>query len=129
MQSRMDNIISNTNLSEVQSVYPADHESHLQALRSEDNSLPTSEDSGFINIDEPLKPVKLQSIEEELNETDIDSTRIIEPGVNISTLYEFVPATKIKGRFNCLFLLNRKRLVYYVYVDQLCRYERLGFGI
>lgn len=97
MQSRMDNIISNTNLSEVQSVYPADHESHLQALRSEDNSLPTSEDSGFINIDEPLKPVKLQSIEEELNETDIDSTRIIEPGVNISTLYEFVPATKIKG--------------------------------
>lgn len=92
VQNTMDTFISNTQLSEAQSIYPTSHKNMPQALKSE-------EDADLVKTDTALQPVKLQSIEADLNEVDIDSERIIESSVNIATLHEYVPATKIKGLF------------------------------
>lgn len=78
---------SKDQLSEIQGVYSEDP-NLLEALRAEDHSVVEKD---------ARTPIKLESIDENLTEVNLDSDRIINPSVNLSTLQEYVPATKIKG--------------------------------
>ncbi|XP_076675344.1 5-methylcytosine rRNA methyltransferase l(2)10685 [Andrena cerasifolii] len=90
VQNTMETFTSNTQISEARSIYPTNHKNIPQPLKSE-------EDAELVKTDAALQPVKLRSIEGDLNEIDIDSDRIIESSINIAALHEYVPATKIKG--------------------------------
>lgn len=69
------------------SVYPNLHDDH-----SRDANVEVKNDNST------FQPVKLQSIEADVNIIN-DSNRIIKAstGISASQLYEFVPATKLKG--------------------------------
>ncbi|XP_011883365.1 PREDICTED: 5-methylcytosine rRNA methyltransferase NSUN4 isoform X2 [Vollenhovia emeryi] len=87
---RTESVISNTGMSVVQSHYPTDYTSPV--------SLSTDEDDQDLAVeDQALQPVKLKPIESNLNEIALDENRIVHPNTSLSGLYEFVPATKIKG--------------------------------
>ncbi|XP_076755521.1 5-methylcytosine rRNA methyltransferase l(2)10685 [Xylocopa sonorina] len=75
-------------LAELRSLYPANYPDLSELLKSESNE--------FGKRDQPA-PIKLQSIDADLNDVNIDTNRIIDPSVNVSMLHEYVPATKIKG--------------------------------
>ncbi|KAL2722227.1 5-methylcytosine rRNA methyltransferase nsun-4 isoform X1 [Vespula squamosa] len=86
---RMQNIISERKISEVQSVYPNDYESSPNSLIS------IEKNDRNININKPS--VHLKSIVKDSNNMNIDSNRIILPSDGLAGLYEFVPVTKLKG--------------------------------
>ncbi|KZC12019.1 Putative methyltransferase NSUN4 [Dufourea novaeangliae] len=91
VQNPMDTIIENIQLSEVKSIYPANNVHSSQSLTLEENDeVPTKTDYA-------LEPVKLQSIEGNLNDVNIDTNRFIESSLDLTMLYEYVPATQIKG--------------------------------
>lgn len=85
-----DDLLEKARLAEFEAILPGDHAKVMEVLRAEEAAKFEVESS------DPLE-IKLQSIEEELNEVEIDTSRIIEPNVNISLLHEYVPTTKIKG--------------------------------
>ncbi|XP_012535775.1 5-methylcytosine rRNA methyltransferase NSUN4 [Monomorium pharaonis] len=89
-KSRMESVISNVATSLVQSHYPTDYE-------SAPTSLNTNKDEDTAVTDQGLQPVEMKSIESNLNEITLDENRIVHPNASMSGLYEFVPATKIKG--------------------------------
>lgn len=92
-RGRMESTISNAEMSTVQSHYPTDY-------TLPPTSLNTDEDE---NITPKNQPVKMKPIESNLNEIALDENRIMHPNSNLSGLYEFVPATKIKGnQYNSL---------------------------
>ncbi|XP_076232797.1 5-methylcytosine rRNA methyltransferase l(2)10685 [Calliopsis andreniformis] len=98
LQNVMDTLISDSQVSEVQKIYPDDQQNLMDKLRSENDNLSNSDDtSELVKTEKKLKPVKMHSIEEDLNETELESDRIVDPSVNVAMLYEYVPATKIKG--------------------------------
>lgn len=74
-------------LVEIKKMYPSSYPDLLQALKAEDEPV---KHEGRISV-------PLQSIDKDLNEISLDTNRIIDPTVNLSTLHEYVPATKIKG--------------------------------
>lgn len=89
--SRMKSVIANAETSAIQSHYPADYASPPTSLSTKDNE----EDIAPEN--QGLQPVEMKSIESNLNEISLDENRIVHPSATLSGLYEFVPATKIKG--------------------------------
>lgn len=91
LNDRMYNIISERQISEVQSVYPTDYESSPDSLTF------TEKNDRNININKPLESIHLKSIAEDSNDMNIDSNRIVLPSDGLSGLYEFVPVTKLKG--------------------------------
>lgn len=95
VRGQIESIVSDAEVSAVQTHYPVDHASPPTSL-STDN-----EDEGIVAEDQALQPVKMKSIESNLNEIALDENRIIHPNANLSGLYEFVPATKIKGNRYC----------------------------
>ena len=100
----MSSFLSKKQLSELQSIYPADSEVEAISLREASEvkakSLKESdEDERFdLKESEPFQPVKLKSIESEV-EMDLDTSRIItaSSGLSVSSLQEYIPATKLKG--------------------------------
>ncbi|XP_053973827.1 5-methylcytosine rRNA methyltransferase NSUN4 [Hylaeus volcanicus] len=89
-QSSIDTFISNIKSTEVESIYPADHEHVPKELTSEENE-------ELITTQKPLQSIQLQSINKDLNEVAIETNRIIDSSKNLSLLHEYIPATKIKG--------------------------------
>jgi len=90
-KSRIKSLISDAEVSTVQSHYPIDYV-------SPPISLSTSNEAEDIVIEnQGLQPVEMKPIESDLNKIALDENRIIQPNVGLSGLYEFVPATKIKG--------------------------------
>jgi len=87
---RMESLVTDTQLSTIQSHYP-DYVSSSMSLSTQD------EDKDVVAEKQALQPVKMKSIDSDLNKVAIDENRIIQPNVGLSGLYEFVPATKIKG--------------------------------
>ncbi|XP_003704061.2 5-methylcytosine rRNA methyltransferase l(2)10685 isoform X2 [Megachile rotundata] len=85
-----DDLVEKAHLAELEALFPGDHSKIIDVLKAEGAAKPEAQ------ITDPSE-IKLQSIEQELNEVEIDSSRIIEPNVNLSLLHEYVPATKIKG--------------------------------
>ncbi|KAL6426673.1 hypothetical protein ACFW04_009211 [Cataglyphis niger] len=73
-------------------------QSHYQTDTSSSVSLSTmNKDEDTVVENRALQPVEIKSIESDLNEIAFDENRIIHPDVGLNGLYEFVPATKIKG--------------------------------
>ncbi|KYM96279.1 PREDICTED: 5-methylcytosine rRNA methyltransferase NSUN4 [Cyphomyrmex costatus] len=91
-RSQMDSIISDAEISTVQSHYPVNYE-------SSPISLSTNDEAENITVENQgkLQPVEMKSIESNLNKIALDENRIVQPNSGLSGLYEFVPATKIKG--------------------------------
>jgi len=83
-------VISDAQRSTVESNCPEDYAPI--SVNAEEN-----EDEKLIQKDQPLQPLKMKSIEPELNEIELDTNRIIEVNTGLSGMYEFVPATKLKG--------------------------------
>ncbi|XP_076653557.1 5-methylcytosine rRNA methyltransferase l(2)10685 [Halictus rubicundus] len=91
VQNPMDSVIENMQLSDIESVYPEGHSYSSQSLNSEEDT------ESSIQKTDALQPVKLQSIEADLNEIEIDANRVIESPTDQSMLYEYVPSTRLKG--------------------------------
>lgn len=80
-------------MAELQAAYPANYPNlESEALKAE-----TTESD---KKSENKVSIKLQSIDASLNDINIDNTRIVDSSVNLSTLQEYVPTSKIKGLFN-----------------------------
>lgn len=95
-ERRVKSLIADTQLSTVQSHYPdcPDYVS-LSVSSTQD------ENKDIVAKNKALQPVEMKSIETDLNEVMIDENRIVQPNAGLSGLYEFVPATKIKGNIHC----------------------------
>ncbi|XP_043463650.1 5-methylcytosine rRNA methyltransferase NSUN4 [Leptopilina heterotoma] len=93
MQREMDSFISQQQLSELESVYPAETPAGKQSLNEliDEEKFHTTEEEG-------LKPVSLKSISANA-EIEYDTSRIISASssLSVSSLQEFVPVTKLKG--------------------------------
>ncbi|EZA58657.1 hypothetical protein DMN91_008632 [Ooceraea biroi] len=87
---RVASVVADAQRSTVQSHYPEDHVTPT-FVETED------EDKDTAQVNQPSQPVEMKSIESNLNKIELDETRIIEPNVGLGGMYEFVPATKIKG--------------------------------
>lgn len=93
MQREMDSFISQQQLSELESIYPGETPEGQHSLSD------LMEDEKFhIKEEEGLKPISLKSISADA-EIEYDTSRIISAssGLSVSSLQEFVPATKLKG--------------------------------
>lgn len=90
--------ITDAQITTIQSHYPTDYTSSSVSLST------MNEDEDTVMENQGLQPVEIKSIEPNLNEIAVDESRIIYPNAGLSGLYEFVPATKIKGNLYILFL-------------------------
>lgn len=88
---RMEAMISDAEMSVVQSHYPVDYESPPTSLST------NNEAEDVTAKDQALQPIEMKSIDSNLSEVALDENRIVHPNAGLSGLYEFVPATKIKG--------------------------------
>lgn len=91
VQNPMDTVIENTQLADMESLYPEGNTYSSQSLNSEED------EESLIQKSDALQPTKLQSIEADLNEIEIDTSRVIESSSDQSMLHEYVPSTKLKG--------------------------------
>lgn len=84
--------------SEIKSLYPDDYEVPEQLLNNKELSIPADVDD-LPELKKPLDPVQMRPLEADLNTAIHDENRIIKPstGLTATTLYEYVPATKLKG--------------------------------
>lgn len=100
---QIESTISDAQISTIQSHYPSDYTSPPVSLSTMD------EDEGIVMENQGLQPVEMKSIESNLNEISIDENRIIHPNAGLSGLYEFIPATKIKGNLYIIWKINYTR--------------------
>ncbi|XP_043496222.1 5-methylcytosine rRNA methyltransferase NSUN4 [Polistes fuscatus] len=91
---RIDNVISEKQKAEVQSLYPTDYEPSPEFLTSTES---TETNDMTDNINKSLRSVQLKSIADDCNEISIDNSRIVLPTDSTTGLYEFIPVTKLKG--------------------------------
>ncbi|XP_071879065.1 5-methylcytosine rRNA methyltransferase l(2)10685 [Bombus fervidus] len=70
---------------ELQTTYSANYPNSLNAETTE-----------LVKKDERI-PTELKSIDENLNEVELDTNRIVNSSVDLAILQEYIPATKIKG--------------------------------
>lgn len=103
--NRVHDIISETQMSQVQSIYPTHYESSPESITFEQ----TREKN--VNIDKPLDPVTMKSIVEDSSNIERDVSRIVVPSEGLSGLYDFMPATKLKGMED--WVLESKHYEYY----------------
>ncbi|XP_018050637.1 PREDICTED: 5-methylcytosine rRNA methyltransferase NSUN4 isoform X2 [Atta colombica] len=90
-KNRIKSLISDAEVSTVQSHYPIDYVSPPISLST------SNETEDIVIENQGLQPVEMKPIESDLNKIALDENRIIQPNAGLSGLYEFVPATKIKG--------------------------------
>jgi len=90
-RSQIESLISDAEVSVVQSHYPVDYASPPTSLSTNDEA----EDTAAEN--QALQPIEMKPVESSLNEIALDENRIVHPNTSLSELYEFVPATKLKG--------------------------------
>lgn len=88
---QVESAITDAQVSTIQSHYKTDYTSSSVSL----STMNEDEDTAVEN--QTLQPVEIKSIESDLNEIVFDENRIVHPDVGLNGLYEFVPATKIKG--------------------------------
>lgn len=91
-KKEMESVITNNQMNIVQSHYPENYASKPAAVSTVD------EDEDIVEKHEVLQPVEMKSIEANLNEVKLDTNRIVHPNAGLSGLYEFVPATQLKGK-------------------------------
>ncbi|XP_014482859.1 PREDICTED: 5-methylcytosine rRNA methyltransferase NSUN4 [Dinoponera quadriceps] len=88
---KIESVIADIQLNTIQSHYPADYESKPTAISTAD------EDEDIVQERGRLQPVEMKSIEFSENDVKLDENRIVHPNAGLSGLYEFMPATQIKG--------------------------------
>ena len=95
LDKKLDQIVAEKQIES--SVYPNPFD---DLSKSSDNTKNENENNSF-------KPVKLESIEKNVNIVN-DVNRLIKPtaGITASQLYEYVPATKIKGWYFTLIIIT-----------------------
>lgn len=86
-----ESVITDAQISAIQSHYPTDHASPPVSLST------ANEDKNEDTVEKTLQPIEMKSIESNLNEMMLDENRIVHPNAGLNELYEFVPATKLKG--------------------------------
>lgn len=86
--------IADTQMLKIQSHYPVDYPSAPASISIKDGD---EETEGTVQESQALQPVEMKSIESNLNEVTLDENRIVQPNAGLSGLFEFVPATKLKG--------------------------------
>ncbi|XP_033339014.2 5-methylcytosine rRNA methyltransferase l(2)10685 isoform X1 [Megalopta genalis] len=91
VQNPMNTIIQNSELSDIESFYTKGCTDSLQSVKLEEDT------ESLIRQDDALQPIKLQSIEQDLNEIEIDTNRVVESSFDQSVFHEYIPATKLKG--------------------------------
>ncbi|KAF3430370.1 hypothetical protein E2986_10114 [Frieseomelitta varia] len=79
---------SEDQLAELQTIHPANRPNLFEALNAESTE--------FVNNDRQ-KHIELKSIDENLNEVELDTNRIVNSSLDLSMLQEYIPTTKIKG--------------------------------
>lgn len=82
---------SEDQLAELRTIHPANRPNLFEALNTESTE--------FVNNDKQ-KHIELKSIDENLNEVELDTNRIVSSSLDLSMLQEYIPATKIRGLFN-----------------------------
>jgi len=102
-------VIADAQRSIVQSHYPED--CAPISVNTEGN-----ENENLIQKDQPLQPVKMKSIEPDLNKIELDVNRIIEPNSGLNGMYEFVPATQLKGIIRSKKGYNIANIYIYIYI-------------
>lgn len=107
----MSDLVTKAHLAKLESVYPEDHP-HLHEMLKSDDTKSDTKDSG-------PQQITLHSIEQELNEVEIDNSRIIDSNVNLSLLHEYVPATKIKGQIDWFL---KSKIKWYTYINLCFRF-------
>lgn len=90
-QNSEDVTTSKDQLAELQTTYSTNYPNLFETLNAE-----TTE---FVKKDQRI-PTELKSIDENLNEVELDTNRIVNSSVDSAILQEYIPATKIKGLFN-----------------------------
>lgn len=90
-QNSEDVTTSKDQLAELQTTYSTNYPNLFETLNAE-----TTE---FVKKDQRI-PTELKSIDENLNEVELDTNRIVNSSVDLAILQEYIPATKIKGLFN-----------------------------
>lgn len=86
--------IADTQMLKIQSHYPVDYPSAPASISIKDGDEETED---TVQESQALQPVEMKSIESNLNEVTLDENRIVQPNAGLSGLFEFVPATKLKG--------------------------------
>ncbi|KMQ95570.1 methyltransferase nsun4 [Lasius niger] len=86
-----ESVITDAQISAIQSHYPTDYASPPVSLST------ANEDKNEDTVEKTLQPIEMKSIESNLNEMMLDKNRIVHPNAGLNELYEFVPATKLKG--------------------------------
>ncbi|XP_029157751.1 5-methylcytosine rRNA methyltransferase NSUN4 [Nylanderia fulva] len=92
-KQQTDSVITDAQVSAIQSHYPIDCASLPVSPSTEKED--ETEDKN--KVKSGLQPVEMKSIDANLNEVMLDENRIVHPNAGLSGLYEFVPASKIKG--------------------------------
>ncbi|XP_012250253.1 5-methylcytosine rRNA methyltransferase NSUN4 [Bombus impatiens] len=87
-QNSEDITTSKDQLAELQTTYSTNYPNLFETLNAE-----TTE---FVKEDQRI-PTELKSIDENLNEVELDTNRIVNSPVDSAILQEYIPATKIKG--------------------------------
>lgn len=99
---QVESAITDAQISTIQSHYPTDYTLPPVSLST------MSEDEDIVES-QGLQPVEMKSIESNLNEIVVDENRIVHPNAGLSGLYEFVPATKIKGNLYIIRKISHRR--------------------
>lgn len=86
-------VIADAQVTTMQSHYSTDYELKSTAV----NIVNEDED---MQEHEGAQPVEMKSIEPNMNEIELDKNRIVHPDAGLSELYEFVPATQLKGKLH-----------------------------
>ncbi|XP_063972859.1 5-methylcytosine rRNA methyltransferase NSUN4 [Diachasmimorpha longicaudata] len=91
MDLPLEDILQTKTCEELKTILPKGYEPSLKTLDQEDDGLPPQES--------PFEPVSLRPLEEDLATAQLDESRIVKPSVGLaaSALYEYMPATKLKG--------------------------------
>lgn len=106
-QNSEDITTSKDQLAELQTTYSTNYPNLFETLNAE-----TTE---FVKEDQRI-PTELKSIDDNLNEVELDTNRIVNSSVDSAILQEYIPATKIKGLFNSNVSLIKIEICIYKYV-------------
>lgn len=90
---QIESVITDARVNTIQSHYPTDYASKPTSISTVDE-----DEEDIVQKRKGLDPVVMKSIEANMNVVQLDESRIVYPNSGSSGLYEFVPATQLKGK-------------------------------
>lgn len=85
--------------SELQTLFPSDYEPSSNMIKQNNNNVDDDDDDIMKKSHKPLDPVEMRPLESDIATAKLDEHRIVKPSIGLtsSSLYEYIPATKLKG--------------------------------